>query len=170
MPTYAIRPETPADAPAVRRVHELAFGQPDEADLVARLREQAEAYLALVAHEEEALVGHIAFTRVTLEPAVPALRAFGLGPMGVRPEHQRQGAGAALVQAGLAVCREAGGDAVVVLGHPAYYPRFGFVPASRFGLRCTYGVPDEVFMAFPLTPGALDGISGTVHYHPAFGA
>ena len=90
--------------------------------------------------------------------------------MAVVPDRQRHGVGSALAEAGIAACREDGYEAVIVLGHPDYYPRFGFVPASRFGLRSEYDVPDDVFMALELTPGALHGRGpGTIRYHPAFG-
>ena len=88
--------------------------------------------------------------------------------MAVVPSAQRRGIGSALVSAGLDACRMF--DAVVVLGHAGYYPRFGFVPASRFSLRCEYDVPDDVFMVRELRPGALAGKRGTIRYHPAFGA
>jgi putative acetyltransferase len=93
---------------------------------------------------------------------------MGLAPMAVLPARQRQGIGSALVRDGLGRCRELGYEAVVVLGHPGYYPRFGFVPASRFGIGCEYDVPAEVFMALELVPGALRGKPGTIRYHPAF--
>ncbi|HYE95228.1 MAG TPA: N-acetyltransferase [Rubricoccaceae bacterium] len=163
-----IRPETLADRDAVRRVNEAAFGQPDEAHLVDRLRERAPAYLGLAAVREGKVVGHIAFTPVTLDPPRPALHAWGLAPMAVLPEHQREGIGTWLVEAGLAALRAEDACAVFVLGHAAYYPRFGFAPAPPRGLRCTYPVPDEVFMALELVPGALDGVTGTVHYDDAF--
>ena len=163
----AVRAERPGDHYAVRRVNEAAFGRPDEADIVDRLRMGAPDYLGLVAVEGEAVIGHIAFTPVTFEPARPGSTAYGLAPMAVLPEHQRSGVGSALVRAGLDACRGRGAGGVVVLGHPAYYPRFGFRPASTFGLRCAYDVPDEAFMALALRPSALDGPAGTVHYHPA---
>jgi putative acetyltransferase len=163
-----VRLEQEADRDAVRRVNEAAFGQPDEADLVDRLRAQAHPYLGLVALVEGVVVGHIAFSPITLDPPRPGLSAWGLAPMAVLPERQRQGVGTALVPEGLAACRRAGGEAVVVLGHPEYYPRFGFRPASSFGLRSEYDVPDEAFMARELVPGALDGASGLVRYHPTF--
>jgi putative acetyltransferase len=84
------------------------------------------------------------------------------------PGRQKQGIGSRLVEAGLDECRRAGFDVVVVLGHPEYYPRFGFRPASIFGLRSEYDVPDPVFMAMELTPGAAMGVQGLVRYHEAF--
>ena len=163
-----VRPERPGDQEAVRRVNEAAFGRPDEAALVERLRAQAPLYLALVATLDASVVGHVAFTPVTLEPAKPGLTLLGLGPMAVVPAQQGRGIGSTLVYEGLAACRRAGAQAVVVLGHSKYYPRFGFRPAVTFGLNSEYDVPLEVFMALPLVPGALEGVEGLVHYHPAF--
>jgi putative acetyltransferase len=93
---------------------------------------------------------------------------MGLAPMAVRLEYQNQGTGSALVRSGLQACREVGAPAVFVLGHPGFYPRFGFIPASRFGLNCEYDVPDEAFMALELEPGALLGAEGVVKFHPDF--
>lgn len=89
--------------------------------------------------------------------------------MAVLPSFQKQGIGSALVREGLDQCRQLGCDAVVVLGHAHYYPRFGFVPASGYGIRCEYDVPDEVFMLVELQPGSLQGLSGRVIYNEAFG-
>lgn len=100
------------------------------------------------------------------ENSGPAI--LGLAPMAVAPSHQRQGIGSALVRAGLERCRALGSGAVVVLGHPAYYPRFGFSPSVHFGIRSEYEVPEEAFMVLELQPGFLRGISGTVQYHAAF--
>lgn len=91
----------------------------------------------------------------------------GLAPVGVRPENQNEGVGSLLIQHGLAKCRDAGVDAVVVLGDPAYYSQFGFEEASEYGLGNEYGA-DEGFMVKPLHEGALDGVDGTVAYQPEF--
>jgi putative acetyltransferase len=163
-----VRPERSEDAAAVRRVNEAAFGRPAEADLVDRLRDRVPSYLALVAVLDGEVVGHIAFTPVTFDPARPALDVRGLAPMAVLPQRQRAGIGTALVTAGVEACRRNGADGVVVLGHPAYYPRFGFGPAAVFGLTSEYEVPPEAFMALPLAPGALDGVKGVVRYDAVF--
>lgn len=134
-----IRPEQPDDVAAVRRVNEAAFGRPDEANLVDRLRERATTYLALVAVDGGDVIGHIAFSRITMRPPQPALSTLGLAPMAVLPARQRSGVGSALVRAGLAACRQAGADAVFVLGHPTYYPRFGFRPAATHGIGNEFG-------------------------------
>lgn len=163
-----IRPEQPEDRAAVRRVNEAAFGQPDEADLVDAIREAAAPLVSLVAVSDSDVIGHILFSPVTLTPPSD-LSAMGLAPMAVLPKHQHRGVGTALVEAGLSACTALDVDAVFVLGHPTYYPRFGFVPASLHGFRCTYPAPDEAFMVRALYPERLADLSGTVHYHPAFG-
>lgn len=162
-----IRPEKPDDISAVRHVNEAAFGQPDEADLVDRLRARAASYLALVAVEGDAIVGHIAFSPVTISPPQPTLSAVGLAPMAVLPSHQHRGIGSALVREGLAACRRAGADAVFVLGHSSYYPRFGFEQAAARGIGNEYGASPEAFMVLELTQGALDSVTGTAVYDPA---
>lgn len=164
-----IRPEQPEDFAAIGQVNLAAFGSAAEADIVDALRQYARPFLSLVAVEADDVVGHIAFSPVTLLPH-PDLRIAGLAPMAIPPSHQRQGIGSALVRAGLVECRRLGFEAAVVLGHADYYPRFGFSTASSFGLKSEYEVPDEVFMAIELNPGALRGYSGTIRYHPAFGA
>ncbi|GAB5519624.1 MAG: N-acetyltransferase [Rhodothermales bacterium] len=163
-----IRPETPSDHAAVFALNATAFPTDAEARLVDALRKQASPIVSLVAEQDGVVVGHILFSPVTL-PHHPSLALMGLAPMAVHPQHQRQGIGGALVKAGLAACREMGAVAVIVLGHPEYYPRFGFVPASRFGIVCPYEVPDEVFLALELTPDVLIDAGGTLQYHAAFG-
>jgi putative acetyltransferase len=167
IPEVNIRRETPADAAAVRRVNESAFETSTEADLVERLHAGARPLVSLVAEEDGAIVGHILFSPVTLSGAAET-PIMGLAPMAVVPAHQQRGIGSALVRAGLLACKELGFDAVVVLGHAEYYPRFGFQPAARFGVSCEYDVPDDVFMALELTAGALGRTGGTIRYHGAF--
>ena len=162
-----IRAEQPGDWVAVHRVNESAFETHLEVDLVDALRRQEPAVLSLVAVRDEAIVGHIMFSPVTLS-GHPDLKLIGLAPMAVAPPHQRSGIGSALVRAGLERCKETGYGAVAVLGHPEYYPRFGFSPASRFGIGCEYDVPDDVFMMLELRPGFLEGASGVIRYHDAF--
>lgn len=163
-----IRPEAVADLPAIRHVLAQAFGRTAEADLVDRLRAQGHTIALLVAVLDDRIVGYIAFSPLSLASATPTRPIAGLGPMAVLPDLQRRGIGGRLVQEGLTACRQAGYGGVVVLGHPGYYPRFGFLPASTFRLICAYPVPDEVFMALELHPGALQGCHGLVRYHPAF--
>lgn len=133
---------------------------------MAALRAQAQPFVSLVVEEGSVLTGHIMFTPVSL-PGFQEL-IMGLAPMAVTPSRQRRGIGSALVKAGLERCRGLGAVAAVVLGHPGFYPRFGFSPAARFGLTCEYEVPPGAFMAMELREGALRGASGTVKYHAAF--
>ena len=163
-----VRTEEDNDRDAVHAVNVSAFETPAEADLVDALRAQAKPIVSLVAEENGAVVGHIMFSPVSLS-GHPHLKVMGLAPMAVTRERQRKGIGSALVRAGLAQCRHLGYTAVVVLGHPEYYPRFGFLPSSRFGIDCEYDVPEEVFMATELQPDALSGKTGRVKYHAAFG-
>lgn len=161
-----IRAETERDREAVHALNAAAFGQATEALLVDMLRAQAAPVISLVAQDGDTVVGHIMFTPVSL--AGHGGLIMGLAPMAVEPSRQRAGIGSALVRAGLERCKELGAAAAVVLGHPAFYPKFGFLPAARFGLACEYDVPPEAFMALELRAGALRGASGTVRYHAAF--
>lgn len=163
-----VRQEKPDDGAAIRHVNEEAFGRPEEANLVDALRESGALTVSLVAVSDGVVVGHIAFSPVSLEPGTVAVRAVGLGPMAMLPTHQRQGIGLQLVQAGLDACCEAGYEFVVVLGHPDYYPRCGFVPAKTHGLDCEFEVPEDAFMVKVLREDASAELSGRVGYHPAF--
>jgi putative acetyltransferase len=123
-----------------------------------------------VAVENGQVIAHIFFSPVTVEGDGRVVAALGLAPMAVLPDYQKRGVGSELVREGLKECQRIGYKIVVVLGHPEYYPRFGFVPARDKGLRSEYLVPDEVFMVAELEAGALDGVLGLVKYHPEFGA
>ena len=164
----AIRLEELEDHADIRRVNELAFGQTMEADLVDALRKSARPYISLVATVEKRIVGHIFFSPVSIESDSGRFTAIGLAPMAVLPEFQNQGIGSRLVNEGLKKCRELGHSIVVVLGHPNYYPRFGFVPAHLRGLRSEYDAPDDTFMVLELNVNALAGRRGLVKYHPEF--
>jgi putative acetyltransferase len=155
------------DAAAVHEIHTQAFGGPVEAKLVRLITERGKALVSLVALNDDKVVGHILFSSVTIANAPDTFRAIGLAPVAVLPEFQKQGIGSNLIQEGLERCRQAGYDAVVVLGDSAYYTRFGFMRAADFGLQNEYGVHDE-FMVMPLKDGALDDVSGMVKYLPEF--
>ena len=146
-------------------MNSLAFETDDEAKLVDRLR-YTDSHIALVAVARGQVVGHIMFTPVTLDGERTTFA--GLAPMAVLPEYQNQGIGSRLVAEGLNECRDAGFTAVFVLGHPDYYPRFGFSTAKLKGFSCEYPAPDEAFMALELEMGALEGKNGLIRYNPAF--
>jgi len=162
-----MRYEEEKDFDAVYTVNERAFETSAEAKLVDKLREQSQPVISLVCEVNIEIVGHIMFSPVILSRH-PEFNLMELGPMAVVPEHQRKGFGSALVKKGLEQCRQLSYIAVVVLGHPLYYPRFGFSPASGFGINSEYKVSDEVFMAVELEQGVLSGKRGSVSYHPAF--
>jgi putative acetyltransferase len=162
-----VRAENNHDREIVRAINLSAFETASEADLVDALRNQAEPILSLVGEVNGEVVGHIMFSPVTLS-GYPNLKIMGLAPMAVSPAMQNKGIGSALIPAGLDQCKKLGFVAVVVLGHPDYYPRFGFSPASRFDIDSEYEVPEEVFMAMELLPEGLSGMTGRVSYHPTF--
>lgn len=158
-----IRQETPEDYESVRRVHCAAFGGNLEAQLVDALRGAKLAIASLVYEEDGAVVGHVLFTRLD----AGGLRVAALAPVAVVPARQRRGIGSSLIRAGIDCCRTAGYDAIVVLGHPQYYPRFGFSAALGRRVRSPYSDHDDAWMAIELLPGALAGIT-EVHYPPAW--
>lgn len=162
-----VRGEEPRDWAAVHALNVAAFGSAAEADLVDTLRQQVTPIISLVAEQDEMIVGHIMFSPVALTGHAD-LKLMGLAPMAVAPVHQRKGAGSALVRAGLARCNELDFGAIVVLGHPGYYPRFGFAPAAQFGIGCEFAAPPQAFMIVELETGYLRGRSGTIRYHSAF--
>ena len=168
--TIEIRDERAGDEAVIRAVNDAAFGQPDESRMVDAIRAARHEAISLVAVSDHTIVGHILFTPVTIDGAASPVRAAGLAPMAVLPPHQRHGIGSRLVHAGLSRCRDRGYSAVVVLGHPAFYPRFGFDRASAFGLTCEFEVPDDAFMVAELSPGSLSGVTGVVKYLAEFGA
>jgi putative acetyltransferase len=162
-----IRLEEAADCDAVYRVNVAAFPSASEAILVNALRAQAHPVISLIAEEAGNIIGHILFSPVTLSRN-SHIQAMGLAPMAVIPDRQNQGVGSELVLTGLEHCKKLGASAVVVLGHPEYYPRFGFLPSSRYGMDSDYQAPQEMFMALELEPGVLGKNAGRAKYHAAF--
>jgi putative acetyltransferase len=162
-----VREEQPEDAPQVRKVNEAAFERSDEANLVEELRKEGAVLLSLVAELDDEIIGHILFSRMTVETERGSVAAVSLAPMAVLPEHQRRGVGSQLIRRGIAALRERGERIVIVLGHKEYYPRFGFTADKARYLASPF--PPEAFMTLELVDGALDGIRGTVKYPAAFG-
>ena len=172
-----VRPETPEDHDDIRRVATLAFGRDSEADMIDALRTAGVAVLSMLAvvGADEAwgravaggeVVGQALATPVTVTAEESEVSLLGLGPVAVLPTHQRQGIGTLLVETCLEQLRREGHAGTVVVGPPEYFARFGFIPASRWGLHWDGEMPDEIFMALELTPGLLSGIRGTVRVRP----
>jgi putative acetyltransferase len=151
----------------VHSINEAAFGRPDEADLVDSLHCEGVVLASLVAVLHERVVGHILFSRMSIETPGRPTPSVALAPMAVLPQHQRQGIGGQLIRHGLDVLRQQGEQIVIVLGHPDYYPQFGFSCDKASFLESPF--PRHAFMAMELNPGALDGIHGKVKYPAAFG-
>lgn len=165
-----LRREKASDFHGIYLVHQAAFRQEAEGRLVEKLRKN-KAYipeLSLVAIQDNLVVGHIIFSKIKISGGQKDYESLTLAPLGVLTEFQNKGIGSLLVREGLKKARELGYRSVIVLGHKDFYPRFGFVPASRWGIESPYEVPDEAFMAIELVPGGLDGISGKVKYDEAF--
>ena len=163
----AIRSENAADRFSVRSVNEAAFGRPDEADLVERLSSEGVVLVSLVAEVRRQIVGHIMFSRMSIDTAHASIPAVALAPMAVLPEYQRRTIGGQLIRGGLELLCEQGEQIVLVLGHADYYPRFGFSTRKARSLESPF--PPNAFMAMELTLGALDGVCGKVRYPAAFG-
>lgn len=163
----AVREERPEDLEAIREINRQAFGRVDEARLVDALRDGGYTRLSLVAEEGGRIVGHILFSDLPIVTQSGTLHALALAPMAVLPNRQRQGIGSRLVREGLRACAEAGHYMVVVLGHPDFYPRFGFSARLAERLKAPFSGPS--FMALELVPGALADVTGEVRYPPPFG-
>jgi putative acetyltransferase len=163
-----IRAESPEDYPRTRQINIEAFGGETEANIIETLRDIGIVIISLVPEIKDEVVGQILFSPVDLESHDSTISIAGLGPMAIAPEHQRKAIGSKLVEEGLHRCEKAGFAAVVVLGHPEYYPRFGFIPSVKHGIKSEYDVPDEVFMVKKLHEGALAYCRGTIKYHGVF--
>ena len=160
-----IREERPDDVTAVRDVHRRAFGQDQEGNIVDALRTNGGALLSLVATMHDRVVGHIMYSPVSVGDMI---NSVALGPMAVLPEHQRRGIGTRLIETGNRKIKDAGYPFIIVVGHPEYYPRFGFRPAGKYGIKCEWDVPDVVFMALVLDTAKLGGVSGLARYRHEF--
>jgi putative acetyltransferase len=163
-----IREEAEEDIPAIREVNRRAFDREAEARLVDGLRSEGYARLSLVAEEDGRIVGYIMFSEAVIRTGKGEVAALALGPVAVAPERQGHGIGSALIREGLDRCTKMVHRIVVLLGHPGYYPRFGFSADLAGNLSSAY--PREAFMALELVPGALSGVAGEFEFAPPFGA
>ena len=169
MKDIKIREEIFQDIDAIRALNEQAFGQPQEANIVDKLRANCDGLLSLVALQDEKIIGHILFSPVTIEGHHGILKGMGLAPMAVLPEFQRLGVGSELVQAGIEILRKSTCPFIIVLGHPEYYPKFGFERASRYRIKSQWeGVPDPAFMILWLDKTITNHVSGVAKYRDEF--
>jgi putative acetyltransferase len=159
-----IRAEQTDDVAGIRDVNRRAFGQDDEGRIVDALRVNGAAALSLVAIDDGAIVGHIMFSPLS----VGSMVGVGLGPMAVAPGHQRQGIGSRLVEAGIERLRRAACPFIIVIGHPSFYPRFGFQPAAIYGVTCEWDVPAEAFMVNILDAKVSGSLRGQARYRAEF--
>jgi putative acetyltransferase len=159
-----IRPEEPGDVTAIRDVNRRAFGQDQEGNIVDALRANGVTLLSLVAVLDGRVVGHIMYSPLVVGDVLGA----ALGPMAVLPEEQKQGIGTKLVETGNARLARDGCPCIAVLGHPRFYPRFGFRPGSTYRITCEWDVPDEVFMVLVLDAAKMSGVTGTAQYRREF--
>lgn len=164
-----VRIERFEDMAAIRALNMRAFGQAVEGEIIDKLRRSCPEILSLVADDNGRVAGHILFSPVVIEGEKGRLFGMGLGPMAVLPELQKQGIGAQLIETGLSMLRQRGCSFVVVVGHPEYYPRFGFERASKYQLSCQWeNVPEEAFMVLVLDEHRLDDLKGIVRYREEF--
>jgi putative acetyltransferase len=163
-----VREERDGDDFAVRRVHELAFSRESEAGLVDMLRSECTVRTSLVAERDGEVVGHALFTPVEVGHGAGRAAGMVLAPIAVLPKMQRLGVGSALVRAGIERLRANGCACIVVIGRPEYYRRFGFVPASRYGARCEWDVPDDAFMLLLLDEAIEERLKGSVTFRQEF--
>lgn len=167
-----IRTERLTDFEQVYSLHYEAFGKrDDEARLVERIR-QSDGFVAdlsIVAEYDGALAGHLLLSKAAIVGHGSPLEVIVLAPVAVRPALQRKGIGSSLIVEGLRRTKRLGYGLVALIGHPGYYPRFGFEPARRHGLELTqYDVPDDVFMINELIEGSMEGVTGELQYPRAF--
>ena len=163
-----IREEQPRDIKTIRDLNKRAFGQTQEADLVDKLRRNCDDLLSLVGLMQDEVVGHILFTPVMVESEDNIVIGMALAPMAVLPEYQRQGIGSELVRAGIEKLKKRHCPFIIVLGHAEYYPRFGFEPASSYGVRSEWKVPDEAFMILVIGELEMQGDVALARYRPEF--
>ena len=159
-----IREEHSGDIATIRDLNKQAFGQDQEGNIVDALRSNGAVLLSLVATLNRQVVGHIMYSPLS----VGEVNGAALGPVAVLPQHQRQGIGSKLVEAGNRRLEESGCPFIIVVGHAHFYPRFGFTPASGYGITCEWEVPDDVFMVLALGRAKMVGISGFARYRPEF--
>ncbi|ADZ09641.1 GCN5-related N-acetyltransferase [Methanobacterium lacus] len=162
-----IRNEKIEDHEAVREINLKAFPTDIEATLVDKLRSSMDT-ISLVAVHEDKVVGHILFSPLTIENDEESFPALILAPIAVLPEYQKQGIGSKLVENGIIECRNHGHSIIILVGHPGYYPRFGFISAEQNRIEHPFEVPEDVFMVYELVPDTLSRVNGVLKYSKPF--
>ena len=162
--------ESIQDRAGIRTVHTVSFGRAGEADVVDQLRKTCSTFISIVAKVGNDVIGHILFTPVRLiQDQDWSIEGMGLAPLAVLPEYQNRGIGTELCKEGLKQVASAGYPFVVVLGDPSFYARFGFEPASKYGIRCAFeGIPEEDFMIIINKPKIMNGANGVAYYQQEF--
>ncbi len=165
-----LRHETINDYKEIKNINDLAFEQADEGLLIEKLRLNPDFInkLSIVAEFNDKIVGHILFFPIKIQNDSKKHESLALAPMSVLPGFQNKGIGGQLITKGLEIAKELGFKSVIVLGHKDYYPKFGFLPASRWRIKAPFDVPDEVFMAIALVSDGLKNVSGIVEYPKEF--
>jgi len=166
----SVRMEEESDLSEVERLLNKSFGQETEGILVNRLRRNPDFLpgLSLVAVYNNTIAGYILFFPIIIESGQYSYKSLVLAPMAVLPDYQRRGIGRQLIQENLIIAKDKGFNSVIVVGHPEYYPKFGFRPASLWKIRPPFDLPDNVFMALELEEGALKNVTGIVQYPVEF--
>lgn len=161
-----IEPEQKKDYNSITKIHDLAFGQPSEGKMVIALRKNPHyiSKLSLVARYNNSIIGHVLFFPIDIKTASKTCSTLSLAPMAVHPDFQNKGIGGRLIEKGFEAAIELGFKSVIVVGHPNYYPRFGFKPASKWGISLPFDVPDEAFLAIELENGSLKNCKGLIEY------
>jgi predicted N-acetyltransferase YhbS len=165
-----IRRETPDDFQQVARVIEMAFRQKNEAILVEKLRHNKNyiSNLSIVAEYKRTVIGHILFFPIVIRTGDAERESLALAPLSISPEFQKMGIGGRLIEEGLRTAREIGYTSAIVIGHPEYYSRFGFIPARKWGISAPFEVPADAFMGIELQADALMNAGGVVEYPQEF--
>lgn len=160
-----IREENKNDLVTIKKINDKAFGQPQEGNVIDKIRESDSLVLSLVAEIDNNIVGHIFYSTAEIECNNERIAGMGLAPMAVLPEYQKQGIGKRLINESLNILKKKPVPFIIVLGHEDYYPKFGFEIASKYGIKCQWdGVPDEAFMIMILDKEKMSNIHGVAKY------
>jgi putative acetyltransferase len=160
-----IRVEKKSDFNAIKYVNDKAFNQPQEGNVIEKIRNTDSRILSLVAELDNKIIGHIFFSPVEIEGHPEIKNGMGLAPLAVLPEYQKQGIGKMLIKEGISKLKKQSVPFIIVLGHEHYYPKFGFETAAKYGLKSQWiGVPDEAFMVMILNKDKMKNVHGVAKY------